>query len=121
MARVGQAFHHSPKETSMIVVRVLFPTNTDDIKGLEQKMLGTAPKYEGLDGLTRKYYVTTEDGKHAGGIYLWESREKADAWYNEQWWSYMTEMWGERPLVEYLNCAIVVDNETQNTTSKVAA
>jgi hypothetical protein len=37
----------------MIVVRVLFPINTDDAAGLEKKMLARTPKYEGLDGLTR--------------------------------------------------------------------
>ncbi|MGR8919890.1 MAG: YdhR family protein [Gammaproteobacteria bacterium] len=105
----------------MVVVRVLFPINTPDIEGLKKKMLDTTSKYEGLDGLTRKYYVMTEDNRHAGGIYLWESREKAEAWYNDEWTRYMTEAWGEPPLVEYLDCPIVVDNETNNTTSKVAA
>ena len=105
----------------MVVVRVLFPINTPDIDGLKKKMLDTASKYEGLDGLTRKYYVMTDDQKQAGGIYLWESREKAQAWYNEEWTRYMTEAWGQAPLVEYLDCPIVVDNETNNTTSKVAA
>lgn len=105
----------------MIVVRVQFPVTTDDIEGLKKKMLATAPKYEGLDGLTRKYYVMTEDNKAAGGIYLWESREKAEAWYNDEWTRYMTEAWGEPPLVEYLDCPIVVDNETNSVVSKVAA
>ncbi|MEQ8663725.1 MAG: YdhR family protein [Gammaproteobacteria bacterium] len=105
----------------MVVVRVLFPLNTTDIEGLKKKMLDTAPKYEGLDGLTRKYYVLTEDHKHGGGIYLWESREKAEAWYNADWMKYMTEVWGQAPLLEYLECPIVVDNETNNTTSQVAA
>jgi hypothetical protein len=105
----------------MVVVRVLFPLNTPDIDGLKKKMLDTAPKYEGLDGLIRKYYVLTEDNKQGGGIYLWESRAKAEAWYNADWMKYMTEAWGQEPLLEYLDCPIVVDNETNNTTSKVAA
>ena len=105
----------------MVVVRVLFPISTTDIEGFKKKMLATAPKYEGLDGLTRKYYVMSEDHKQAGGIYLWESRAKAEAWYNADWMKYMTEAWGQAPLLEYLDCPIVVDNETNNTTSKVAA
>jgi hypothetical protein len=105
----------------MVVVRVLFPINTPDIEGLKKKMLGTAPKYEGLAGLTRKYYVVTEDQRQAGGIYLWETRAAAEAWYTPEWSRYMTEAWGQPPLVEYLDCPIVVDNETRNTTSKVAA
>lgn len=105
----------------MVVVRVLFPINTPDIEGLKKKMLATVPKYEGLDGLTRKYYIMTEDQRQAGGIYLWESRAKAEAWYTAEWTRYMTEAWGQPPVVEYLDCPIVVDNETNNTTSRVAA
>ena len=32
----------------------------------------SAPKYQNLKGLVRKYYVRSEDGRSAGGIYLWE-------------------------------------------------
>ena len=34
----------------------------------------TAPKYQGLRGLVRKYYLRSEDGCRAGGVYLWETR-----------------------------------------------
>jgi len=116
---------HEKKEIrrdSMIVVRVLFPVSDGaDIDALKKKMLATAVKYEGLKNLTRKYYIMTDDQKQVGGIYLWESREAAEEWYNEAWYGAMTEAWGERPFVEYQDCMIVVDNETNNTTSKVAA
>lgn len=103
----------------MIVARVLFPIKIADKKEFEKKMLATAPKYEKLDGLIRKYYVMTEDGEHAGGIYLWESRAKAEAWYNADWKKYMTEAWGEAPLLEYLDCPIIVDSA--RVESRVAA
>ena len=32
----------------------------------------TAPKYRKLPGLVRKYYLRSEDGRSAGGVYLWE-------------------------------------------------
>ncbi len=32
----------------------------------------TAPKYQNLLGLIRKYYLRSEDGRTAGGVYLWE-------------------------------------------------
>lgn len=106
----------------MIVVRVLFPVSEGaDIDALKKKMLATAVKYEGLENLTRKYYVMSDDQKQVGGIYLWDSRKAAEDWYNDAWYSAMTEAWGERPFVEYQDCMIVVDNETNNTTSKVAA
>ena len=105
----------------MIVVRVQFPVDAPDSQELIAKMNATTHKYEGLAGLTRKYYVMSEDGKHAGGIYLWESRSAAEAWYNEDWMAYMTEAWGEAPLLEYLECPIVVDNELSKAVKKDAA
>ena len=45
----------------------------------------SAPKYRNLPGLVRKYYVLAEDGRRAGGIYLWESRAAAEAAYNGEW------------------------------------
>ena len=67
----------------MIVVRVQFPVNVSNKEDFIKKMAATTPKYEGLDGLTRKYYVMNDEGKQAGGIYLWETREHAEAWYND--------------------------------------
>ncbi len=38
----------------------------------------TASKYQGLRGLVRKYYLRSEDGRRAGGVYLWETRAAAE-------------------------------------------
>lgn len=105
----------------MIVVRVQFPVNVPNKDEFIKKMAATTPKYEGLAGLTRKYYVMNDDGNQAGGIYLWETREHAEAWYNDDWKKYMTEAWGEEPLLEYLDCPIVVDNDSAKVITKNAA
>lgn len=94
----------------MIIAHVRFPISLADRKAFEQQLLATAPKYEKLDGLIRKYYLMTEDGRTAGGIYLWESKAKAEAWYTAQWVANMTAAWGAAPLLEYLECPIVVDS-----------
>ena len=105
----------------MIIVRAQFPVDVPNPEELVDKMDSTTGKYEGLSGLIRKYYVFSEDKKHAGGIYLWESREAAEAWYNEEWTAYMAEAWGEPPLLEYLHCPIVVDNVRSEVISANAA
>ena len=116
------AYNENNRSGGMIVVRVLFPVSAGtDVGELKKKMAATAVKYEGLEGLTRKYYVLSDDQKQVGGIYLWENREVAEAWYNDGWYDAMTEAWGERPFVEYQDCLVVVDNEVNKTTSKVAA
>ncbi len=47
--------------------------------------LSTAPKYQGMPGLIRKYYFLTQDGTKAGGVYLWKSQEDADRLYTDEW------------------------------------
>jgi len=53
--------------------------NIADKKAFIDQMSATTPKYEGLDGLIRKYYLIGESGDRASGLYLWESKEKAEA------------------------------------------
>ena len=45
---------------------------------------GTAPKYRGIPGLLRKNYFMSEDGKRAGGIYVWASRADAERVYTRR-------------------------------------
>ena len=63
----------------MIVTIVTFnlpqPTTLAEITKTFQ---GTAAKYQGIAGLLRKNYFMSEDGKRAGGIYVWASRADAD-------------------------------------------
>ena len=72
----------------------------------------TAPRYQTQPGLIRKYYVVSEDGMTAGGVYLWRSREDADAMYDDAWRAFVTEKYGAPPQVVYMNSPVVVDNAT---------
>ena len=75
--------------------------------------LSTAPKYQGVAGLFRKCYVLSEDGKMAGGVYLWKSRAEADAMYTESWKDFVREKYGSEPSVTYFDSPVVVDNITR--------
>ena len=72
--------------------------------------LSTAPKYLGMPGLLRKYYVLSEDGSRAGGIYLWNSREEAARAYTDEWKAFVRTKYGCEPSLTYLECPVVVDN-----------
>ena len=74
--------------------------------------LSTAPTYQGVTGLVRKCYVLSEDGKMAGGIYLWKSRADAEAMYTESWKAFVREKYGTEPSVTYFESPVVVDNVT---------
>lgn len=72
----------------------------------------TAPKYQGLNGLVRKYYVLSEDGSTAGGVYLWRSREEAEALYTDEWKAFVRSKYGSEPSLVYLQSPVIVDNAT---------
>ena len=68
----------------------------------------SAPTFARLPGLTRKYYLNGENG--GGGVYIWESREAADAWYNEGWSAMMERRFGAKPTLTYYDNYVVLDN-----------
>ena len=79
--------------------------------------LSTAPKYQGMPGLIRKYYFLSEDGATAGGIYLWKSRAHAEQVYTDEWKAFVRGKYGTDPSLTYLTCPVVVDNTTNEIIS----
>ena len=90
------------------------PTTRDEARRI---FLSTAPKYQGVAGLVRKYYVLSQDGNSVGGIYLWNSRTEADAIYTESWRAFVLEKYGTDPSLTYLDSPVVVDNLTHEILS----
>jgi hypothetical protein len=70
----------------------------------------TAPRYREVEGLIRKYYLLSEDGGTAGGVYLWRSREDAERLYTEEWKRLVVEKYGAHPSVQYFFTPVIVDN-----------
>jgi len=97
----------------MIVSIVTFnlpkPVTLDEISKTFQS---TAPKYLGVRGLLRKNYFVSEDGKRAGGIYVWESRAAASAMYSDEWKATVKGKYGADPDIAYFDSPVMVDNGT---------
>jgi len=72
--------------------------------------LSTAPKYRKTPGLIRKYYLISQDGGTAGGVYLWKSRKDAENLYTKEWEDFVRERYGTPPSVTYFESPVVVDN-----------
>ncbi len=104
----------------MIVTIVTFnlakPTTVAEMTKTFQS---TAPKYQGLAGLLRKNYFVSEDGKRAGGIYVWQSRADAERVYTADWAKFVEGKYGTPPQIEYLHSPVMVDN--RDGTISVAA
>lgn len=72
---------------------------------------GSAPKYRGVAGLIRKYYLLSEDGCTAGGVYLWENRAVAEQFYSDQWKNFIRERYDCEPSISYFASPVIVDNQ----------
>jgi len=95
----------------MITVLVQFKLPNPITRDQAQEVFsGTAPKYRDIHGLIRKYYLLSEDGGTAGGVYLWKSREDADRLYDESWRKFIVAKYGSEPSVTYFESPVVVDN-----------
>jgi hypothetical protein len=97
----------------IVVVQFDLPKRTEDqaIKG----GTGTAPIYRdlGTKGLIRKDYLNGESG--TGGVYLWESRQAAEAWYTEERLADLTKRFGVRPRLTWYDTHVTVDNVKNET------
>lgn len=97
----------------IVVVQFDLPKRTDEqaIKGA----VGTSPIYRGLanQGLIRKDYLNGEGG--TGGVYLWESRQAAEAWYTEARIEELTQRFGVRPRLTWYDTFVTVDNLAHET------
>ena len=77
------------------------------------------PLFQKVPGLLQKYFYVSDDGRRAGGIYVWESRAAADRVYTAEWRSFVEGKYGTPPQVEYLHSPVMVDN--RDGTISVAA
>jgi len=100
----------------MITVLVQFQLpNPVTREKAREVFLSTAPKYRETPGLIRKNYVLSQDGKTAGGAYLWKSREAADRLYTDEWKKFIFDKYGGYPSLTYFETPVVVDNAIGET------
>ena len=94
----------------MIVAVVQIPRKgpKPDKEAAVARALGSAEIYRNLNGLISKQYLNGEEG--GGGIYTFESREAAEAWFNDEWWGWIEERFGARPTLTMFDHYVTVDN-----------
>jgi hypothetical protein len=72
-----------------------------------------AARFRTIPGLVRKNFLFSAEQKVAGGVYLWETREAADACYAEggPWREAFTSIFGVNPSIVFFDTPVVVDNK----------
>jgi len=92
---------------TLVQIRLSEPLSLDKAQEI---FVNTAPKYKKIQGLIRKYYLLSEDGNTAGGVYIWESRKAAERFYTDDWKEFVLGKYGTEPSVIYFNSPVLVDN-----------
>jgi hypothetical protein len=92
----------------IVVVQFDLPKRSE-----EQAVKGgtsSAPTYRDLavKGLIRKDYLNGEAG--TGGVYLWDSRKSAEAWFTEERIAELSKRFGARPRLTWYDTHVTVDN-----------
>ena len=110
---------YEPKEgitviTALVQFKLPQPVTREKAQEL---FVGSAAKYRETPGLIRKYFLLSEDGGTAGGVYLWKSRKDAEGLYTKEWGNYIREKYGAPPSVTYFESPVVVDNITNQIVS----
>ena len=91
------------------LIQIKLPTPVPLEKATEL-FSASAQNYRDLSGLIRKYYLLSEDGSIAGGVYLWKSREEAEKFFNAGWRQGIKDKYGNEPSVTYFASPVIVDN-----------
>ncbi len=71
-----------------------------------------APGFLSVPGFVRKQFIYSTEGGVAGGAYLWESLEAAQAFYGGAWRDGIIERYGNPPRITYYETFAIADAAT---------
>ena len=97
----------------MITAIVLY--DLPDSIGLEEcraHFARIAPDFLAIPGFVRKQFICRRDGKIAGGAYMWESQEAAEAFYSGSWVEGIRARYGCKPRISYYETVAIADTAT---------
>lgn len=66
--------------------------------------------FEGMPELRLKAFTVDEGHKRATNFYVWESEAAAKSFFNEELTERVTDLYGVRPRIEFVEIAALVDN-----------
>jgi len=106
---IGTSASAETAAPTTVTVVVAIPTPAGLSRAaVEQGIQKAIPTYRTVPGLLRKYFTV---GDHDfGGVYLFNSRAAADAWFNEAWSKRVVATYGAPASVTYYDVPVVLDN-----------
>ena len=105
------AFDPINQKQTMIVAVVTFQLpKATTAEEMSAAFEAAVPMFQSVAGLLTKYFYVSEDGRRAGGVYVWASRADADRLYNGEWRAFVEKKFGSPPTIDFLNSPVMVDN-----------
>ena len=95
----------------MIAVLVCFHFESGFSEARLRQVAETArAKFEGMPGLRSKAFTIDSVNREVLNFYVWESEEAAKAFFSQQLIDRVTELYGVRPTVQFVDVAVLVEN-----------
>ena len=76
----------------------------------------TVPHWRANRDLVRKHYLLSDDGRECAGLYIWPTREAAQAAHDAAWRAAVAERTGSEPVIRYFELQMLLDNEAGTVT-----
>ena len=95
------------QEIPVVCIVTFAADNNRDQDELRAVLEEAGPRYVDVPGLRRKYFIYG-DGV-GGGVYEWESRAAADAFYNDEWRAGALARFGAEPQVDFYQAPAIAD------------
>ncbi len=95
----------------MIGVIVTFRYGDNFDEQVVRKIAETAcVKFEGMPGLRSKAFTFSPAKREATNFYVWDSEDAAKAFFTDELLQRVTDLYGVRPKVEFVQVATLVEN-----------
>jgi heme-degrading monooxygenase HmoA len=67
-------------------------------------------KFVGMPGLRSKAFTLNSGKREAANFYVWDSEDAAKTFFSDQLLEQVTDLYGVRPVVEFVQIAALVEN-----------
>jgi len=67
-------------------------------------------RFEGMPGLRSKAFTLNSGKREATNFYVWDSEDAARAFFTDELLERVTDLYGVRPSVEFVQIATLVEN-----------
>ena len=68
-----------------------------------------APDFLKAPGFVRKQFICMKGGGTAGGVYMWETQQAAEAFYTGPWRDGIRGRYGNDPRIQYFETVALTD------------